>query len=242
MIKTLIFATTIVMLLSAAIVVAQSAGPPASKTQAHTPTASDGEILTGRAPAQFDERYPRYRLRANDVMEITFEFTPEFNQTVTVQPDGYIALRGAGDLHVSEETIPEVTESIRTAYSKILYSPSIAIVLKDFDKPYFTAGGAVGRPGKYDLRGDTTVAEAIIIAGGFSDSAKHSQVLLFRRVSRDWMEGRIVDVKKMLNQKNLSEDLHLQPGDMIFVPQSQVSKIRRYIPVPGLGIGMNPIP
>src|SRR5437868_2412385 len=28
------------------------------------------------------ERYPRYRLRAGDVMEMTFPFTPEFNQTV----------------------------------------------------------------------------------------------------------------------------------------------------------------
>jgi len=89
------------------------------------------------------------------------------------------------------------------------------------------------------LRADTTLVEGIAIAGGLTDSAKHSQVLLFRKVSSDWMEGRILDVKKMLNQKNLSEDLHLKPGDMIIVPQSKVSKIRRYIPATGLGIGIN---
>jgi len=148
-------------------------------------------------------------------------------------------LRAAGELHVAGQTLAEVTGLIRVAYNKILHNPSIAIVLKDFEKPYFTAGGAVGRPGKYELRGDTTVAEAIAMAGGFNDSAKHSQVLLFRRISKDWMEGRIVDVKKMLSQKNLSEDPHLQPGDMIFVPESRVSKIRRFIPAPGFGI---PIP
>jgi polysaccharide biosynthesis/export protein len=211
-----------------------------SISDAQQPTAANGGSAT--MSPQFGERYPRYQLRVNDVMEITFEFTPEFNQTVSVQPDGYIGLRGVGDLHVAGQTVTETSRLIRTAYDKILHNPSIAIILKDFEKPYFTAGGAVGRPGKYDLRGDTTVTEAITIAGGFSDSAKHSQVLLFRRVSQDWMEGRILDVKKMLNQKNLSEDLHLQPGDMIFVPQSRISKIRRYIPAPGLGIGMNPIP
>jgi hypothetical protein len=54
------------------------------------------------------------------------------------------------------------------------------------------------------------------------------------------MEAKVLDVKKMLNDKNLSEDLHLKPGDMIFVPQSRVSKIRRFIPVPSMGLGLNP--
>jgi polysaccharide biosynthesis/export protein len=205
--------------------------------------ASHAGPLSDEAGPQFwSQRYPRYELRADDVLDISFEFTPEFNQTVTVQPDGYITLRGAGDVHVAGLTVPEITETIRTAYGKILNNPAIAIVLKDFDKPYFIAAGQVGRPGKYELRGDTTVVEAIAIAGGFNDSAKHSQVVLFRRVSCDWMEGKVLDVKKMLSDKSLSEDLHLKLGDMVFVPQSRISKIRRYIPVPGIGIGVNTIP
>ena len=202
--------------------------------------ASPADPLKDKAEPPFGSRHPRYALRAEDVLDISFEFSPEFNQTVTVQPDGYIALRGVGDLHVAGRTVPELTETIRTAYGKILKDPTIAVVLKDFDKPYFIAGGQVQRPGKYELRGDTTVVEAIAMAGGLNDSAKHSQVLLFRRVSHDLMEAKILDVKKMLNDKNLSEDLHLKPGDMVFVPQSRISKFRRYIPVPGIGIGMNP--
>lgn len=241
MTETRIFGFKIMVLLSAAFV-SSGVGQQASNPEVQAPGYRDAKTSPDSTHSLFGERYPKYELRSNDVLEITFEFTPEFNQTVTVQPDGYIGLRGAGEVHIAGQTVPEVTELIRAAYGKILNNPSIAIVLKDFEKPYFTAGGAVGRPGKYDLRGDTTVAEAISIAGGFTDSAKHSQVLLFRRISRDWMEGRIIDVKKMLTQKNLGEDLHLQPGDMIFVPQSAMSKIRRYIPVPGLGIGMNAIP
>jgi len=205
--------------------------------------ASSSHLSSDTADPEFRaQRYPRYELRADDVVDLFFESTPEFNQTLTVQPDGYITLRGAGDVQVAGLTVPQITETIRAAYGKILNNPTIAIVLKDFDKPYFTAGGAIGRPGKYELRGDTTVVEAIAIAGGFSDTAKHSQVVLFRRVSRDWMEGRVLNVKKMLNDKSLSEDLHLKPGDMLFVPQSQISKIRRFVPVPSMGMSMNPIP
>jgi len=48
-------------------------------------------------------------------------------------------------------------------------------------------------------------------------------------------------VKKMLNQKMLAEDIHLQSGDMIFVPQNRVSKIRKFIPTAGLSM-YSPIP
>jgi protein involved in polysaccharide export with SLBB domain len=74
------------------------------------------------------------------------------------------------------------------------------------------------------------VVEALAMAGGLSNAAKNSQVLLFRRVSQEWVEAREIDVKKMLNGKNLNEDVHLKPGDMIYVPKSKWSTIRRYIP------------
>jgi polysaccharide export outer membrane protein len=200
--------------------------------------ASPAGPLKDKAGPQFgSQRNPRYELRADDVLDISFEFTPEFNQTVTVQPDGYVALRGVGDVHVAGRTVPELTEAIRTAYGKILQNPVIAIVLKDFEKPYFVIGGQVGRPGKYELRGDTTVTEAIAIAGWFNSSAKHSQVVLYRRVSRDLYEAKLINVKKMMKSHDLSEDSHLKPGDTLFVPQNSLSKIRQFVPTPGIGVG-----
>ena len=136
----------------------------------------------------FQERYPRYRLRAGDVLELNFLFSPEFNQSVVIQPDGYVNLRGVADLRVQDKTVPDVVELLQAAYSKILRDPAITVELKEFEKPYFVVGGEVTKPGKYDLRGDTTVLEAITIAGGVSDKSRTSQVLLFRRVSNDWVE------------------------------------------------------
>jgi polysaccharide export outer membrane protein len=95
-------------------------------------------------------------------------------------------------------------------------------------------GGHVGRPGKYDLRADTTVTEAVAIAGGFTEKAKHTQILLFRRVSDEWVEAKELDLKSVLNGR-FEEDVHLRPGDMLFVPQNKMSKIRPFIPVWNLG-------
>jgi polysaccharide export outer membrane protein len=186
----------------------------------------------------FSERYPRYKLRPGDVFDVQFEFTPEFNQTVTVQPDGYVALRDAGDVYATGVSVPELTEKIRAAYGKVLSNPRISILLKDFERPYFVADGQVGHPGKYDLRGDTTVIQAVAIAGGFTNSAKHSQVVLYRRVNDDWVEAKLLNIKEMENSHNLSEDLHLRPGDMVFVPKNKISKIQQFLP--SYGVNMLP--
>ena len=180
-------------------------------------------------------RNPRYQLCKGDVVELNFAMTPEFNQTLTVQPDGFIALRDVGDVHVEGQTVPELTETLQKAYKDILHQPVISIVLKEFEKPYFIVGGEVGKPGKYDLRGDTTVVQALQIAGGMSEAAKHSQVYLFRRVSDAWTETTKLNVKKMMHSGDLAEDLHLRPGDMVFVPKNTYSKFQRFIPTANIG-------
>jgi len=178
----------------------------------------------------FQNRTPRYELRPGDVLELNFHFVPAFNQTITVQPDGFVSLRMLGDLQVNRKTVPELTEIIRAKYSTILHDPVIAVELRDFEKPYFIAGGYVERPGKYELRGETTAIQAVAIAGGFKANAKHSQVLLFRKTSNGWVEVKQLDMKKMLARAALQEDSYLGPGDMLFVPQSMLSKVKPFLP------------
>src|SRR2546425_621173 len=86
----------------------------------------------------------------------------------------------------------------------------------------------------------TTVIEAVTIAGGVNDRARTSELLLFRRASKDTVEVKRVDMKHMVSSGNLSEDLHLRPGDMILVPRTNMSKISRFIPFPSLGMYFNP--
>ena len=133
------------------------------------------------------------------------------------------------------QTVPELTQTLRTAYSKILNDPLISVVLKDFEKPYFVADGQVGKPGKYEMHGQMTLTQAIAIAGGFQSAAKHSQVLLFRRVDDQWTEAKLINVKKMQKDGNLREDPFLHSGDMLFVPKNTMSKIDRLYSEPEHG-------
>jgi protein involved in polysaccharide export with SLBB domain len=181
-------------------------------------------------------RRPLYRLNRSDVVLLTFTLSPEFDQELTIQPDGYITLKDAGPVLAQGLTLEEFRVAVNRAYTGYLHKPQVAVALKEFEHPYFVAGGEVGKPGKYELRAETTVIEAVEIAGGFTHQAKHSQVLLFRRVNDDLVEAQVFDLKKMLKERNLGEAAQLRPGDMVFVPQNSVSKIAQYISKPSLSM------
>jgi polysaccharide export outer membrane protein len=192
-------------------------------------------------PAFGGERHPLYRLTKSDTVDVNFTFSPDFNQSLTVQPDGFVVLKSAGTLWVEGMTVPEMQQAVANAYRGVLHQPEVTVTLKEFDKPYFLASGEVARPGKYELRGDLTVNEAVAMAGGFTQQARHSQVVVFRRISAYVAESHVIDLKKMLDSRDLSEDLHLQAGDFIFVPQSRISKIRKFVPTNSMSWYMNPL-
>jgi len=210
------------------------------KTSQATEAAKPGIADGASSPDEMGNRRPLYRLRKSDMIEIRFNFAPEFDQILNIQPDGFITLRGLDELYAEGLTVAELRNAIRLAYATTLHDPEVTIALKDFEKPYFIPTGSVAHPGKYELRGDATVTEGVALAGGFTEQAKHSEVVLFRRISGERTEARVLNVKQMLNSRNLAEDFHLRTGDLLYVPQNWISKIRRYLPTSSLSTYVNP--
>ncbi|HZQ69653.1 MAG TPA: polysaccharide biosynthesis/export family protein [Terriglobales bacterium] len=228
--RLLTFAVLAALILVAGALAQDAAQKPDSAQPATVAADTNSNQQSSNVPT-LKQRDPRYRLMKNDVLVIEFPFTPEYNETVTVQPDGFINLRQLPDMHVEGMTTPELTEALKKDYSKLLHDPTVTVTLQTFLNPYFIAYGEVNSPGKFTLYGDITVAQAIGIAGGFTSNAKHSEVYLFRRVSDQWVSSQKVDVKHMLKTGNLAEDLHLQPGDMLWVPKSTVAKMISIQPI-----------
>lgn len=209
---------------------------PAMGAQQERPLAvnlpANGAAIAGRDDANHNapaERNPRYRICRDDVLMISFPLSPELNQKVIVQPDGFISLQSAGEIHVEGLSVPGVVEAVKKAYANTLHDPIVNIDLADFQKPFFTVLGQVGKPGQYDLRYDITVTQAIAVAGGFAATGK-TQVFLYRAVSSNWAQVRELKLKDLLHGKNIGEDVHLQPGDMIFVPEKAIAKFKEYVP------------
>lgn len=216
---------------------------PSSPADAQTRPEAETQSspATERNGAQLEWfRGNRYRLTPSDVVELSFPYVPEFNQVLTVQPDGYVTLMAVGDLRVQGHTLPELRALLVQAYAPILRDPVITVLLKEFEKPSFVVLGEVKQPGKFELRGGTSLTQALAVAGGLTDMGKASEVVLFRRFSEDVFEVKQVDVKDMFARRNLSEDPLLRPGDAVFVPKSALARIGRFISRPQLGLYLNP--
>ncbi len=218
---------------------AQEKSPVAAVDAGHANTPKTGKADGVDGPVLSGDRHPHYRLHHDDVVELSFAFAPEYHQVVTVQPDGYVSLKELPEMYVEGMTLLQFQKAVQQAYGSFLNHPTITASLKEFEKPYFVATGQVLRPGKYELQDDMTVTEALAVAGGFTEKAKHSDVVLFRRISDDVSEAKVLNVKEMLRSRNLSEDVHLRSGDLLYVPQNTISKLQHYFPTSSLGMYLN---
>jgi protein involved in polysaccharide export with SLBB domain len=203
------------------------------KNAVQTPTAIGNRPILQQRPNLL-------QIHRGDLLEITFPYVPEFNQTNAVQADGKLVLRSVGAVQAEGLTLEQLAEEVKTAYSSLLLNPVLTITPKEMEKPFFTAAGIVAKPGRYPLGDETNITEAVAIAGGFTDASKRTQVIVFHRVNGAMFETHVYDVKKLYKQMNLGEDPWLHPGDIVYVPQNRLSKVMRFVPNQSIGAYVTP--
>jgi len=185
----------------------------------------------------FAERDPKYRLHRGDVVEIEYTYTPEYNQTATVQPDGDVTLKLLGGVKLADLTLDQAKQAITERASQRLNKPEITLLLKDYVKPHFTVSGEVNHPGAYDIHGSVTALEAIALSGGFKESSKQNQVVLVRKVNNDVAEVHLLNFKTLSTAAGVREDVEIRPDDMLIVPKNRLSKVEPYVRVASMAMG-----
>jgi polysaccharide export outer membrane protein len=182
----------------------------------------------------------RYVLHSSDVITLDYRYTPEFNQTVTVQPDGYVTLNVVGDVKIAGLTLDEARDQIIKLASNQLNHPALNLTLKDFERPYVVVAGEVEKPGKFELHEDTTALQAVMLAGGFKDSARDTKVVLFRRINNQMAEVRQLNLHNVRRTSDLERDTELQPGDMLLVTRNKLEHLSRFMKATNLGLYFDP--
>jgi polysaccharide export outer membrane protein len=182
----------------------------------------------------------RYTIQAGDKFDVSYRYTPELNQAVTVEPDGFVSLDPAGAIKVSGLTLEQATELITGLASKHLHDPKVTLTLKEFHKPYYVVAGEVKHPGRFDMDQPTTALQAVLVAGGMDTTARSSQVILFRRINADDDEVHVLDLHNIKKRSDLEHDIMLEPGDMLLIPRDRIAKMDRIIKATNIGLYLNP--
>ncbi len=187
------------------------------------------------APAFATRSHP-YRLQPGDVVEVSYTYTPEYNSTVTIEPDGMVTLKFIGALGLSDETLETATEKVKKLAATRLNDPEVTITLREYVKPHVVISGEVNHPGSFDIHGKVTALEAIAMSGGFKDSAKQTQVLLLRKTEGDMASTHLINFKSLTSAKGATEDVELQPNDILIVPKTRFATIEPYVRLTAMGL------
>ena len=170
-----------------------------------------------------------YRIQPGDQLAIDFYLNSEFNDNVSVQPDGRIVLRLVGPLQAAGLSSGQLSAEINQAYAKELKNPSATVHVQNMPSRQVFVEGQVNHPGSFALQPGMTAAQAIANAGGQTDEAELSNVVLIRRDACGRADGSKIDLASATTTPDKGEDVMLMPHDTIVVPRSRIANMDLWV-------------
>jgi polysaccharide export outer membrane protein len=157
-----------------------------------------------------------YRIGPEDVLDILVWKNADLIRTVQVRPDGKISLPLVNDVQAGDLTAMELREVLAKGYAKYFTEPEISVSVREVHSLKVSVLGMVKAPGRYDLKSQATVLEALALAGGLGDFAKRDRIFVSRWDGAQWKRIGF-NYSKVLDGDD-QENFFLQRGDIIIVP------------------------
>jgi len=170
-----------------------------------------------------------YGIQVGDQLDIKFFYNSELNEQVTVRPDGRISLQLVHDVTVAGLTPSELTQHLKQKYAPELKKPEIAVIVRSFGGYRIYVDGEVNKSGMFPLVGHTTVLQALSLAGGMKDTARASEVVIIRRGEFNKPLAFQVNLRKVIDSTDMSQDIALQPFDIVYVPKSAIANVNVWV-------------
>jgi len=158
-----------------------------------------------------------YRIGPEDVLQVSVWKNEALSRTVPVRPDGMISLPLLNDVQAAGLTPMELRDALVKKLVEYSPSPEVSVIVAEVHSFKVSVVGAVERPGRYDTRTWVTVLDALAMAGGFTDFADRSRVVVLR--PEGGATKRIpFDYTRLDREKDAQPNFHLFPGDIVVVP------------------------
>ena len=192
-------------------------------------------VINPASVSQMDQQaraYPQkeYMIVQGDTLDIKFRNHPEFNELgVPVRPDGKISIQMASELNVAGLSPGQLREQLIKKYSSELKNPEITVVVRGFADQKVFVDGEVLVPGVIELKGPTTVMRAIAQARGLRETARISNVIVIRKDYEGKPLAANINLSKVINGSDLSQDIYLMPYDIVYVPKSNIARINKFV-------------
>jgi len=163
-----------------------------------------------------------YKMETGDVVVITVYEQPDLSTKARLDSAGEVAFPLIGNVQIGGLSVNEAAKKITSLLEKdYLINPQVSIFIEEYHPKKVFVMGFVNKPGEYELfkNRNTTVIEAITMAGGFKEGAAQNGTKIIRKENgaQTTIPVKITDITQKGRQE---EDVVLKPGDVIFVPES----------------------
>lgn len=171
-----------------------------------------------------------YIIGPGDVLEIRVWRHPDLDNRSVVRPDGRISFPLIGDMPACDLTPEQLKDKIALGLSHIINDPRVTVNVTSFQSKKIFVLGEVYRPGVYPFEGRVNVLDAISRAQGYKeDTAVLKSVVIIRGGSTNKPQAIRVNLWNVINKADISQNILLEAGDIVFVPKSFIAKLDTFI-------------
>jgi polysaccharide export outer membrane protein len=171
----------------------------------------------------------KYHLAIGDQLSFRILEDEDDPKILPVTDSGDLEVPYVGRYPAAGKTCKQLGQELKTELEKKYYWQATVIIAVD-SKPKSRGkiylAGAIAGPGPQDISGDEvlTVSKAISRAGGLTSYADGKKVRVTRSTGNQPGQEKkiIVNVTKIIEQGKMDEDLPLEPGDLIYVPERMI--------------------
>ncbi len=155
------------------------------------------------------------KIHAGDQLSVQVYGDTTLTQTVTVLPDGSVDYPLIGRVALAGSTPDQAAGILTKKLRRYILNPSVNVIIAQLGQPSVLVLGDVKTPGKYQLRSDAKLTDAIAAAGGLVNT------------NGAFPEARIADasgavtkvsLEQLLQRGDTALDVGLSEGAVVYVP------------------------
>ena len=158
-----------------------------------------------------------YKIGIDDVLDIAVWNNTTMSRTVPVRPDGKISLPLLNEVQAAGLTPSQLRANLMAKITEYMPNPEVSVIVREVHSFRVSVIGEIRTPGNYELRSRTTVLDVLARAGPFNDFASRGKIVILR-VNGSAMKRIPFNYNKVVASDGESENLFLQPGDIVVVP------------------------
>jgi protein involved in polysaccharide export with SLBB domain len=187
------------------------------------------------------ETVPEYKLGFGDELEVKFFNNEQFNEVISVRPDGRITLERIGDIYVNGMTPSQLDSLVTVTYADIIRDPDVTVFVRKFGSYQVYVLGEVNKPGGYPVERNMTILQVLAVAGGVPFSGALGSVMVLRQGRNEDIKAVKIDVNSYLAGGRLRlttlereidisvNDFFIQPLDIVYVPRTPIASIVAFL-------------